>query len=80
MTVKRFEHVLIGRIQNDPIEHRASVSRHLGSNNLSLEVCAFYHNEITLLLRLIRKLWTNKECSHNRISHKTFFNEVQSMI
>ena len=32
LTAKGFEHVLIGRIQKEPIENVASVSRHLGYN------------------------------------------------
>ena len=41
LTAKEFKCDLTRRIHNDIIEHRFSVNRHLGSNDLSLYVSAF---------------------------------------
>ena len=72
----KFKHVLPGRINNDPIEMRFSLNRHLSGNDLALDVASFCHNERTLLLQLVGHLCANADNSFDKIKYKGFFDGI----
>ena len=68
---KKFKHILPGKSNNDPIEHRF-----LAGHHSALDVSTFAQNERTLLLRLISGLCTNADKSQNIKLQKSFFTEA----
>ena len=72
--------MLTGKSNNDPIEHCFSLNRHLDGHGLALDFSTFANDERTLLLRLVCDLSANTDGSHNELLHKSFFEDVHSMI
>ena len=72
---KKFKFILTGRTKNDPIEHRFSLIIFLAGNHLTLDVSAFSHNKRALLFKLVAQLCANADRSHDKILHKSFFND-----
>ena len=80
LETQKFKHVLPGRINNDPIEMRFSLNRHLSGNDLALDVASFCHNERTLLLQLVGHLCTNADSSFDKIKYKGFFDGLVNYV
>ena len=72
--------MLTGKSNNDPIEYLFSLNIFLGGNHLALDVSTFANNERTLLLHLVSDLCAYTDGSHNKLLHKSFFEDVHSMI
>ena len=71
---------LVGRLSNDPIEHRFSLNRSISGHHLALDVASFIQNERTLSFQLIAKLHTNANGNGNKQSHSSFFESASAMV
>ena len=70
LPANKFDYVLDGKINNDPINNRFIINRHLGGNRLALDMSTFSHNEPTLSLHLIGQLCANVDGRDNKTLHK----------
>ena len=77
---KKKLHVLTGRNNDDPNEHRFSLNVCLAGYHLALDVSTHTHNERALLLRLVSNSCTNTDGSHNKVLLKSCFEDVRSMM
>ena len=80
LSTKKCAHVLTGKINNWPIEHRFSLNRNAGGHHLASDVSKFSNNERTLLLRLVYDTCANIDGSNKKILHESFFEDAHSII
>lgn len=77
---KGFIYVLTRRVNNDAIEKRFNLSRHMSRDRLSLNSSKFFHNEQVPLLGIISHLSQKPNSNCDKLLCISFLDEVQSVL